>query len=67
MRKPATIEMWVDGLYICIHQPKGVAAADPRSRPGPPEGLCPDELAGTAVACEKVAPAGQFEAGVGCL
>ena len=19
----ATIEMWVDGLYICIHQPKG--------------------------------------------
>jgi hypothetical protein len=27
MRKPATIEMWVDGLYICIHQPKGVAAA----------------------------------------
>jgi hypothetical protein len=19
----ATIEMWVDGLYLCIHQPKG--------------------------------------------
>jgi hypothetical protein len=31
MRKPATIETWVDGLYICIRQPNGFRRVDLRA------------------------------------